>query len=712
MNGRRMLVIGSQCQKLNTLSFLPEVAVRLHELLTAPGPGECRPADAGDPPGLLLDPAVAEAEAAIIEAYDDAARGGETLILAYVGHGELFRDDFFLMPTNAASPPNSKGAIHLAQVIKERPECPAGLIVLLDTCYSGAGAWDASEYWVRSLAGALRFEVLTATGDSPTAGARFTRSLIRLLERGDPAAPEQLRCEDAAKWVTRAHPELSPQHSTLNSGGQLRLGRNASKVPGDVFWKESPGRVQILEQTEYFQPTAGLDELVAASRADRVVILTGEAGVGKSTMAAALARPEITDGRVPPGFAHAVAMLGVTTNLRNLAVNVQGQLHRSVAGFAAAVEAFQRDVPRAERDRLDFLRQMVLSPLDYLEGRPTVRIVLDGLDQLPDGTRRLLREVLDAAPGHLHLVITARDDTPDGPEGRVLQATRTDRAVLARYLEERGVSEAARAAILDRAQRHWLIAQLLADAVLDRPDLDLSRLPRTVNDAYAVRLDQAGAAADWPSRFRPVLGLLAVAGSGPVLPMALLAHASTALGGPVDASQVREVLVDLRGLVVRRNTGTKDEHAGLFHLTLAEYLLSSDAASAGFAIDAEAAHRALAEAIDALAPASGHKANDPLHRYAFLREADHWWAVGEFDRALRCLGRESNILRENLDRSLSWYTRIFDRWAPTTPTPSRRASISRTGPARRARRGRRCGCSASCCRTWSGCRARTTRIPS
>jgi hypothetical protein len=660
---RRVVVIGSQCERLGRLSFLPEVAVRLHALMSDPGPGECLGAEVGDPPGLLLDPTVAEAEDAIIGAYEAAARGGETLILAYIGHGELFRGDFFLMPIDAASPPSPRNAIQLAQVIKFRPTAPAGgLIVLLDTCHSGAGAWDAVEYWVRSLEGELRFEVLTATDDLNTANAWFTRSLIRLLERGDPAAPEQLRCEDARNWVMRAHPQLTPQLSAHNAGRHLRLGRNSSRVPGDVFWKESPGHVQILEQTEYYQPTAGLGELVEASRAHRVVILTGEAGVGKSTLAAALARPEITDDRVPHGFAHALSMLGATTNLRNLAVDLEHQLRHSVAEFAGAVEAFHRSVPRDEREKLDFLSQMVLRPLDYLDGRPDVRVVLDGLDQLPDGTRRQLRDVLGASPDHLRLIMTARDNTPDCPAGQVIHARRTDRAVLGRYLEERGIPEDARAAILDRAQDHWLIVQLLADAVVEQPGLDLTRLPGTVNEAYALRLDQAGAADDWPARFRPVLGPLAVAGIGPILPQALLVHASAALGGPSDEPGVLKVLGALRGLVARRDPGTPDEHAGLFHTTLAEYFLSPDATSAGFAIDAKGAHRVLAGAIDALAPVSDHKAYDPLHRYAFLREADHWWTLGEVGRVRACLSRrESNSPRENLDRWLPWQARISDR---------------------------------------------------
>ena len=65
MPQRRLLVIGSQCDILNKLKFLPEVAERLHALLIDPGPGGCEggPLE-GCPPGLLLDPTVEAAKKA------------------------------------------------------------------------------------------------------------------------------------------------------------------------------------------------------------------------------------------------------------------------------------------------------------------------------------------------------------------------------------------------------------------------------------------------------------------------------------------------------------------------------------------------------------------------------------------------------------------------------------------------------------------------
>jgi hypothetical protein len=101
-----------------------------------------------------------------------------------------------------------------------------------------------------------------------------------------------------------------------------------------------------------------------------VVVLTGAAGAGKSSLAAALARPEIAGGHVPDGFVHAIAVLGLTTNQRSLADDLERQLRRSVPGFAGAMEEFEKSVTLPKREMLDFLPRMVLQPLAYLAGGP------------------------------------------------------------------------------------------------------------------------------------------------------------------------------------------------------------------------------------------------------------------------------------------------------------------------------------------------------
>ena len=190
-----------------------------------------------------------------------------------------------------------------------------------------------------------------------------------------------------------------------------------------------------------------------------------------------------------------------------------------------------------------------------------------------------------------------------------------------------------------------------------------------MNEAYAKLLDQAGAADAWKQKFRPVLGPLAIAGTGSVLPLSLLAHSSKALGGPESVEDIRDVLSRLRGLVVRRDAGEMREHVGLFHTTLAEYLLGSSAAEAGYAIDAGAVHRAMVQAIEALAPMAEHNKDDSLHRYAFLREADHLWALGDMERLLACLrSRDAYSPRENLERWRQWLPRLRERFDEDSPT--------------------------------------------
>jgi hypothetical protein len=101
MGKRRILVIGSQCKKHGTLSFLPGVAVRFHALMVGNGPGECTAVDRGEPAGLLLNPSVEECESAIRDSLQQAARDGDTLLLVYIGHGECVEKDFYLLPFDA-----------------------------------------------------------------------------------------------------------------------------------------------------------------------------------------------------------------------------------------------------------------------------------------------------------------------------------------------------------------------------------------------------------------------------------------------------------------------------------------------------------------------------------------------------------------------------------------------------------------------------------
>ena len=230
----RLLVIGSQCDILNELKFLPEVAERLHALLIHPGPGECVGVPLnGRPPGLLLDPTVVEARAAMEGAFLDAARDGATLILAYIGHGEFPHErsgSFFLMPTDAE--PTPRKAIDFAPLVEgciHESNVEFGIFVLLDACQAGAGAWHAMERWARSMEGNFSFVLLTPTDDRVTANAPLTRAVIELLERGAPEAEgRRLYGRDVHQLLKDGH--RPAQYVECNAeAARLYLARNLAR---------------------------------------------------------------------------------------------------------------------------------------------------------------------------------------------------------------------------------------------------------------------------------------------------------------------------------------------------------------------------------------------------------------------------------------------------------------------------------------------------
>ena len=237
--------------------------------------------------------------------------------------------------------------------------------------------------------------------------------------------------------------------------------------------------------------------------------------------------------------------------------------------------------------------------------------------------------------------MTSRPDTPRPPGATEVRLEDAADADVLSYLARRAVPEALHGATTARAKGNWLVAHLLADQALAAPGITPKALPPDLSGLYAENLQRAGAASGtrWRDEFRPILGVLAAAGVGPVLPLKLLCSAGARLGGPDRPFRVRDTLVDARGLAVRSRAGTDDEHDGLFHQTLADYLL--DPASGDFGIEPIEPHRALAEAITELAPAESHDAADPLYRYAVAREAEHLWAIGEYGQVVVSLRVES-----------------------------------------------------------------------
>ncbi|HXM28330.1 MAG TPA: hypothetical protein VN957_20070 [Chthoniobacterales bacterium] len=104
-----------------------------------------------------------------------------------------------------------------------------------------------------------------------------------------------------------------------------------------------------------------------------------------------------------------------------------------------------------------------------------------------------------------------------------------------------------------KAGGSWLVARLLADLASMLPTAAEGTLPGELVEIYDSVLRQAGATDPkrWQNELRPVLSLVAAAGVGPILPLQLLCAASGRIGGPSRPSRVWDILVDVRGFVVR-----------------------------------------------------------------------------------------------------------------------------------------------------------------
>jgi hypothetical protein len=135
---RRILVIGSQCDALSRLDFLPQAARELYQVMIDPERGAC--VSALEEEGLLIDPSVQGTKQAIKRAYQRAAKDEATLFIAYIGHGERADDEFYLLPRDADNPPDSDTAVHLTNLIKEAHKKPVGQVDGSGKLARGSGA--------------------------------------------------------------------------------------------------------------------------------------------------------------------------------------------------------------------------------------------------------------------------------------------------------------------------------------------------------------------------------------------------------------------------------------------------------------------------------------------------------------------------------------------------------------------------------------------
>jgi hypothetical protein len=230
--------------------------------------------------------------------------------------------------------------------------------------------------------------------------------------------------------------------------------------------------------------------------------------------------------------------------------------------------------------------------------------------------------------------------------------------------------------LVELADGRWLVLELAAGHAATRPAASLDSLYEDLINRARTR---CGPLLDH------VLELLAAAGTGPVLPVAVL-EAALHRRSRTTRAALFAILgdEDLHRVIDRTGPGTPRDHAGLFHQTLTDHIAAR--------ADLSKAHRALAEALDELAPEHNPKdfRDDPAHAYAFDAQASHWWHAERPERVVASLNWRTDIIPSvNLARWQQWSDRLQDVLGADHPdTLSARQNVAywtgETGDARGA----------------------------
>ncbi|MER7484299.1 tetratricopeptide repeat protein [Streptomyces sp. NPDC126510] len=703
---RFSLVIASQTTGQN-LPTLPQVARELDTVLRDPQLGGCKAA-LPDGRSLLLDQDTWTTMTAVADAAERAQEG--LLILAWIGHGTVRNKDFYVLPhgSTEAQLGRPDGPYHLPQQLKELfvGRSRLGLILLIDACVSGAGVAQAAAEWT-SLDQDLRrrFQVLSAANmDESAWDCSFSRTIAALLRTGHIALDQHLVCRDlkrAAELAERRQQPALVSLDGLKDDSELWVANNAALTRQSlpVLSGDLDGLRRALM---HFRLTSPLEQVVAASRAHRYVVVRGPAGFGKTTVMGALTRSEVAPTVVPAGFVHALRLLQAEETSGGVAQVLANQLVSTVAEFKKARGDFNERFPPVERANMTEAQQCLLGPLSRLPIHTPVRIALDGFDQLSkvpaDEMSDLIRLLQLPRQGgaDVRIVVSSRPDAAPPPAGCEVVVDAASDKDLQAYLDDMDVQPWLHKAVVAGSEGSWLVASLLADYAKKEPTLAPHEVPSGLADVYNRIVDKAlRGNRYWAAEGSPVKAaftVLAAAGPGAVLPQALLQRACQELGAPaMDETELDKCLEPLRTYVARAPAGEGASATmlyGLFHQSLADFLTGSlDSEQGTFRVDVSAGHRALAISIAALAPADQRTpANslEPLQDYAQRAEPDHLWHCGEHEQVLHSLkARASAIPVENLHRWQRWHHELAGHFGDDDPytLTTRRQIASWTGDA-------------------------------
>lgn len=679
-NERRVLIVASHWDAREEtarqrLDLLEPCALELRDLLLDPRRGGCAPACGN---GLLDGPqAPGDVIAALTEAFAGASAVGASLLIGFVGHGHAVREGEFLFPvTSTPAAPGPDTALPVPEVLRELLLRHGGikeLTVLIDACMAGYGALAAAREWFPyAMQTGRKIDVLASSDGRPAYGLQFSLALNKVMREGHVRLLDKLHTVPLRRLIGPGLVRQDPQ-SVSYDGGRTGsadlygpwLAKNVAQDASLSVLAASEDNQQLLARLRLFQAPGGLDELAESVGRHRFVAVVGAMGTGKTTLAAALCRPELLpQGEDAAPVRALIRLTDRSTNGRGVMRKVARQLALYLPGFTDAAQAYKSKLKREDKAKPS-AEIDVAGPLGLMEPPGPVRVVIDGLDQLDTVGRSDVSAALgildDLAPSWFGAVVTTREGVRLPEEWhRTRVAPKAEESLLTGYLTARGQNILQRR-ILAQAAGNWEIVRLLADygpLEGDSPVLYDEVYEKVLNRA---RSSAPGGNNEW---IDSVILVLAASGLGAGLPRALLTEAAGLLGGPDGERELDQVLELLPGLLERAEHATASELFGVHHQTLVEYVTEE--------LDLPSGHTALAEALATMAPMDQHTADDPLHTYAEEAEPFHLWHAAKaadgdeaaqalYARLLQSLeSRASASAAVNRDRWAAWSGRLAE----------------------------------------------------
>jgi hypothetical protein len=310
----------------------------------------------------------------------------------------------------------------------------AGLILLVDACEASA----ASSLVHQSFVGTAQFRIAWM-GSSQLSSAYdgcFTKALTALLRDGlsrehHPAKSllTQLRASDLVLPIRARCRHQQPVESGFQDHDLamfVGVNRAANETLSAIGLGGAEGTV-LLELTSQYEPYQ-LQAVLDASAKNRLTLVVGEAGTGKSTLSAALRLPPEDSATLP---VDAVAFLSLTPTVDRLAETLHTQLC-TIPRFAQASRQYHLRHQEVW-DTLSATDRLLIGTLEIYAREVT--LVVDGLDQLTDTERENVWQLLihlttgtaiepvrviatgrptESSPAHAHQVILEAVDDHTG----------------------------------------------------------------------------------------------------------------------------------------------------------------------------------------------------------------------------------------------------------------------------------------------------------